>query len=91
MSSLVQKQTALQRSIKRQSVKELVLYNDDVNTFEHVIDTLVKVCHHNPIQAEQSAMLVHYKGKCTVKTDELKVVKPMCLELLDAGLSAKIH
>ena len=67
MSSLVQKQTALQRSIKRQSVKELVLYNDDVNTFEHVIDTLVKVCHHNPIQAEQSACLFIIKGSVRLR------------------------
>jgi len=49
------------------------------------------VCHHDPLQAEQSAMIVHYKGKCTVKTDELRVVKPMCLDLLEAGLSAKVH
>ena len=91
MSTLVKKKQSLKRVVKRQSLKELVLYNDDVNTFEHVITTLIKVCHHTPIQAEQSAMLVHYKGKCTVKTDELMVVKPMCLDLLDAGLSAKIQ
>lgn len=91
MSSLVKKQTSIKRSVEKQSVKELVLYNDDVNTFDHVINTLVKVCHHDPLQAEQSAMIVHYKGKCTVKTAELRIVKPMCLDLLEAGLSAKVH
>ena len=47
---------------------EIVLYNDDVNTFDHVIDTLIRVCQHSSEQAEQCAILVHYKGKCTVKT-----------------------
>ncbi|WP_413511928.1 ATP-dependent Clp protease adaptor ClpS [Myroides odoratus] len=70
---------------------EIILYNDDVNTFDHVIDTLIKVCDHTAEQAEQCAMLVHYKGKCTVKTGEFKQLKPQCLQLLDAGLSAEIQ
>ncbi len=69
---------------------EIVLYNDDVNTFDHVIETLVKVCDHTSEQAEQCALLVHYKGKCTVKTGEFKKLKPLCLQLLDAGLSAEL-
>ncbi len=70
---------------------EIVLYNDDVNTFDHVIDTLIKVCNHTSEQAEQCAILVHYKGKCTVKTGPIDKLKPLCLQLLDAGLSAKIE
>lgn len=70
---------------------EIILYNDDVNTFDHVIDTLIKVCNHTAEQAEQCAILVHYKGKCTVKTGEFKKLKPQCLQLLDAGLSAEIQ
>jgi ATP-dependent Clp protease adaptor protein ClpS len=70
---------------------EIVLYNDDVNTFDHVIDTLIKVCNHTSEQAEQCAILVHYKGKCTVKTGPIDKLKPICLQLLDAGLSAKIE
>jgi ATP-dependent Clp protease adaptor protein ClpS len=70
---------------------EIVLFNDDVNTFDHVINTLIRVCEHTPEQAEQCAILVHYKGKCTVKTGELKTLKPLCLQLLDAGLSAEIQ
>lgn len=69
---------------------EIVLYNDDVNTFDHVIETLIKVCNHTSEQAEQCAMIVHYKGKCTVKTGLLEKLKPQCSQLLEAGLSAEI-
>ncbi|WGK63710.1 ATP-dependent Clp protease adaptor ClpS [Croceiramulus getboli] len=69
---------------------EIVLYNDDVNTFDHVIDMLVKVCDHNPLQAEQCALIVHYKGKCAVKTGPYPDLEPRCSSLLDAGLSAEI-
>lgn len=69
---------------------EIVLHNDDVNTFDHVIDTLIRVCQHTAEQAEQCAILVHYKGKCTVKTGSLDKLKPQYSSLLDAGLSAEI-
>jgi ATP-dependent Clp protease adaptor protein ClpS len=69
---------------------EIVLHNDDVNTFDHVIETLIRVCKHDALQAEQCALLVHYKGKCTVKTGTLEELKPQCSALLDAGLSAEI-
>lgn len=69
---------------------EIVMYNDDVNTFDHVIDTLIRVCNHEPLQAEQCALIVHYKGKCTVKTGSIDELTPACLQLLDAGLSAEI-
>ena len=78
--------------VKEQAVlnNEIVLYNDDVNTFDHVIETLMSVCDHTAEQAEQCAILVHYKGKCTVKTGVMKDLVPKCLLLLDAGLSAEI-
>ena len=69
---------------------EIVLYNDDVNTFDHVIDTLVRVCDHTPEQAEQCSLIIHYNGKCTVKTDIYDKLKPQCIQLLAAGLSAEI-
>jgi len=69
---------------------EIVLYNDDVNTFDHVIETLIVVCSHTAEQAEQCAILVHYKGKCTVKTGAYDELKPQCTALLAAGLSAEI-
>lgn len=69
---------------------EIVLHNDDVNTFDFVIETLIDVCEHTSEQAEQCAMLVHYKGKCTVKTGEYDDLKSRCSKLLSLGLSAEI-
>ncbi len=78
--------------LEEETVKqnEIVLFNDDVNTFEHVIDTLVAVCDHTSEQAEQCSLIVHYNGKCTVKTGEFKDLKPRCTRLLQAGLNAEI-
>ena len=69
---------------------EIILYNDDVNTFDHVIDTLMKVCDHSLEQAKQCSTIVHYKGKCSVKTGSYSDLKPRCTKLLEAGLSAEI-
>jgi len=69
---------------------EIILYNDDVNTFQHVIETLVKVCKHTYEQAEQCAYIVHFSGKCVVKTGSLEELVPICSSLLEAGLSAEI-
>ena len=69
---------------------EIVLYNDDVNTFDHVINSLIEACDHTPVQAEQCSLIVHYNGKCTVKTGEYKELKPRCSKLLQAGLNAEI-
>ena len=69
---------------------EIVLYNDDVNTFDFVINSLIQVCDHTTEQAEQCTYLVHFKGKCTVKTGELNDLKPRCSKLLQLGLSAEL-
>ena len=69
---------------------EIVVFNDDVNTFDHVIETLIRVCSHTPEQAEQCSLIVHYNGKCTVKTGSFDKLKPQCTQLLEAGLSAEI-
>lgn len=69
---------------------EIVLFNDDVNTFDHVIEMLIHACDHTSEQAEQCALLVHYKGKCTVKTGAFDDLKPRCSLLLEAGLSAEL-
>ena len=70
---------------------EIILYNDDVNTFDHVINTLISVCDHTLEQAEQCSLNVHYKGKCGVKSGSYSELKPMCTKLLQAGLSAEIE
>ena len=75
---------------KEDKENQIVLYNDDVNTFDHVIETLIYACEHTPEQAEQCSLIVHYKGKCTVKSGSLDELKPRCSKLLDAGLSAEI-
>jgi len=75
---------------KKQKNHEIVLYNDDHNTFDHVIESLIAACDHTAEQAEQCAVLVHYKGQCTVKTGAFTDLKPRCSKLLDAGLSAEI-
>lgn len=66
----------------------VILYNDHVNTFDFVIETLVDVCEHDMIQAEQVAHIVHFKGKCAVKSGELVAMKQVCSELLRRGLTA---
>jgi ATP-dependent Clp protease adaptor protein ClpS len=71
-------------------VNDLVVFNDDINTFEHVIDTLVKICQHSPEQAEQCTLIIHYKGKCTVKTGSFNDLKPMRQAICDRGISAEI-
>lgn len=83
-------QEAVETTEDHGSFNEIVLFNDDVNTFDHVIETLVDVCNHSYEQAEQCSILVHYKGKCTVKTGLYDDLKPRCTKLLQAGLSAEI-
>ncbi|MBL4592759.1 MAG: ATP-dependent Clp protease adaptor ClpS [Flavobacteriales bacterium] len=79
--------------LKEEVVKEhiLVLFDDNVNTFDHVIDLLVKICNHDAIQAEQCATLVHYTGKCAVKKGEFKELSIMSEILGDSGLTVEIN
>ncbi|WP_159800804.1 ATP-dependent Clp protease adaptor ClpS [Flavobacterium sp. MK4S-17] len=87
------KEKVLEEVVLEESVSfnnEIILYNDEVNTFDHVIETLVRVCDHTPEQAEQCSIIVHYNGKCTVKTGPYDKLKPQCTQLLEAGLSAEI-
>lgn len=70
--------------------KSLVLHNDEVNTFEFVIECLIDVCNHEPEQAEQCALIAHYKGKCPVKTGEPQKLKPFQKEMVHRGLTVTI-
>ena len=72
-------------------IQSIVLYNDDVNTFDHVIECLIRYCKHSLNQAEQCATIVHYNGKCAVKNGSYDELKPICEALLENGLSAKIE
>lgn len=69
---------------------KLVLWNDDVHTFDFVIESLIEICKHTFEQAEQCTILVHYKGKCTVKTGSMETLKPMHKKLLSRGLTSEI-
>jgi ATP-dependent Clp protease adaptor protein ClpS len=71
--------------------QDLIIYNDDYNTFDHVIDSLIKVCEHSPVQAEQCTWIIHFNGKCQVKRGEYDTLEPLCTALLDRGLSAVIE
>jgi ATP-dependent Clp protease adaptor protein ClpS len=79
--------------LKEKIVEEhnLILFNDDVNTFEHVIELLIKVCNHDALQAEQCATLVHFSGKCAVKKGAYKELEIMSEILSDAGLTVEIN
>ena len=71
--------------------RDLIVYNDDVNTFDHVIESLMKVCRHDAIQAEQCTWIIHHNGKCQVKHGTYEKLEPMCTGLLDRGISAVIE
>jgi ATP-dependent Clp protease adaptor protein ClpS len=71
--------------------KNLVIYNDEVNTFDYVIDSLVKVCKHETVQAEQCTWIIHYNGKCAVKEGDMDDLLPMRRALNERGIDAKIH
>ncbi len=77
-------------AIEITELKDLIVYNDDVNTFEHVIETLIKVCKHTPEQAEQCTLLIHYKGKCAVKKGSYEELRPMREAICEVGIDAKI-
>ena len=69
----------------------VILHNDDVNTFHWVIECLVDICHHTPIQAEQCAWIIHHKGKTSVKSGNLEKMQNIATDLCDSGLSATVE
>ena len=76
---------------KKEGIRELILFNDDYNTFEFVIETLIELCEHDPIQAEQCTLIIHYKGKCVVKSGSFNELKPIQQEMLNRSLTASIN
>ena len=71
--------------------KTLILFNDHVNSFDFVIDCLISLCKHEPEQAEQCAYIVHYKGKCDVKSGGYEYLEPICSSLAEKGLTVEIQ
>ena len=75
---------------ERAELNSLVVLNDDYNTFDHVINTLIRVCKHTNEQAEQCTLIIHYKGKCAVKEGTFEELKPQCEAIHEAGIGAEI-
>lgn len=71
--------------------RDLIIYNDDVNTFDHVIESLIKVCKHEVEQAEQCTWIIHFNGKCQVKRGEYEKLAAMATALHDRGISAQVE
>lgn len=74
-----------------EDLRQLIVYNDEINTFDHVIRTLIDVCGHTADQAEQCTLLIHYKGKCSVKLGSYDELMPRCSAIHDRGISADIE
>jgi ATP-dependent Clp protease adaptor protein ClpS len=72
------------------SVRELILFNDETNSFDFVIETLIEVCEHEKLQAEQCAYIAHYTGKCGVKSGVVGELKPKFDEMTRRGLTVSI-
>lgn len=83
-------EVALLEDIDLDVERDLVVFNDDYNTFDHVTKTLIKVCKHQPEQAEQCTYIIHFRGKCAVKKGTLHSLKPMKEGITDAGIKAAI-
>ena len=83
------RETAVLTSI--QHPYNLIVWNDEVNTFEWVIDTLIQICKHTQEQAEQCAMIIHCQGKYAVKQGDYDTLKPMCDAITDRGIGATIE
>lgn len=70
---------------------QLIVWNDEVNTFDHVIEALIDICDHSPEQAEQCAIIIHTKGKYAVKNGDYTYLKPLCEAITDRGIGATIE
>ena len=77
-------------AVETTDLMDLVVFNDDVNTFDHVTRTLIKVCKHTQEQAEQCTLIIHYKGKCQVKNGSFDFLRPMREAICEAGIDARI-
>jgi len=87
----VRKRISESNKDKYSDIYELILYNDDFNTFDHVINTLVEVCDYDEISAEQVAMITHFRGKCAIKSGSYYELKPMCEEIGNRNLTCDME
>jgi ATP-dependent Clp protease adaptor protein ClpS len=80
----------IEQDVVSTQVYNLVVFNDEVNTFDWVIDTLIEVCEHSPEQAEQCTIIIHHKGKCAVKNGDWEQLAQMRQEICRRGISAEV-
>lgn len=85
-----EEQVDVMEVVETTDLMDLVVFNDDVNTFDHVINTLIRVCKHTNEQAEQCTLIIHYNGKCAVKNGTRDFLKPMCNAICEVGIDARI-
>ena len=90
MSGQERKSPVIEKDAKEVEIHSLILYNDDVNSFDFVIETLIEVCEHDAIQAENCAWIAHFKGKCGVKSGPLDMLQPVCDEMTNRELTVTI-
>lgn len=90
MSQYKEKEDVLVKEVTEE-LHNLIVWNDEVNTFEWVIDTLIAVCAHSKYQAEQCTLIIHNSGKCDVKKGDFKTLRPMCEAIIDRGINATIE
>lgn len=90
MATFEHQEAGLEEGILTDLDRDLVVFNDDFNTFDHVIDTLIKVCRHSPEQAEQCTWIIHYKGKCAVKSGQEQKLVPLRDAICDRGIQAEV-
>lgn len=83
--------TVIEEEIDSGRIAQIIVYNDDVNTFDWVIESFIQILQHSAAQAEQLSLLVHYKGKAIVKTGAFRDLRPKKDALVDRGLSAVIE
>ncbi len=88
---LIDTEVMLDDVVVEAKVYNLVVFNDDINTFDYVINTLIEVCQHTNEQAEQCTLIIHYKGKCTVKNGDFDELVPMRNAICNRGISAELH
>lgn len=84
------KQEELDTDVLDALMHNLIIWNDEVNTFDWVIESLVDVCSHTHEQAEQCALLIHHQGKYAVKKGNFDILRPMCEALIDRGINSTI-
>jgi len=85
-----QEQEDVEVAISEDTLHNLIVWNDDVNTFDHVIEALIDICEHAPHQAEQCALIIHYKGKYGVKRGSFDLLRPKAEALIERGIQATI-